>query len=248
MTHAADDFVGACELHATDRIATLLAGGFDANAPIRGLRPVQWLTTMYTRSERFPACLRLLLDRGASLDDPVTAPVLLDDAPAVTALLRADPALRAHRTTMVSAFTPLVGASLLHVAAEFQCTRALAALLLAGVEVDARAATDEHGLGGHTALFHTVNSNADRAAPAMQMLLAAGASTDVRLAGLVWGRTFEWETVLFDLTPIAYAQCGLLPQMHRDQRQIRDTVQALLRAAGRPLPPLGNVPNRYLAK
>ena len=34
--------------------------------------------------------------------------------------------------------------------------------------------------------------------------------------------------------------------MHRDERQIADTVRLLLAAAGRPVPALPNVPNRYL--
>ena len=65
-------------------------------------------------------------------------------------------------------------------------------------------------------------------------------------AGLVWGRGFDWETTLFDVTPLSYCQFGLLPQMHRREQDIDANVRRLLAAAGRPLPPLGNVPNRYL--
>ena len=107
---------------------------------------------MYTRSDRFPECLGLLSGRGARLDDPALAPVLLDDADGLAAAVRGDPALLAHRATLVSAFTPLVGASLLHVAAEFGHLRAARALLELGADVDARAAVDGHGLGGHTPL------------------------------------------------------------------------------------------------
>jgi hypothetical protein len=35
--------------------------------------------------------------------------------------------------------------------------------------------------------------------------------------------------------------------MHRDERQVYETITLLLRAAGRAVPPLPNVPNRYLA-
>ena len=66
------------------------------------------------------------------------------------------------------------------------------------------------------------------------------------MAGLVWGRGCEWETVLFDLTPVSYAQLGGLPQMHRDEQQTAETVRLLLAAAGRFVAPLTNVPNRYL--
>src|SRR5262249_21007338 len=119
MTPTECELVYAFETHSVEEIQSLLDGGLDARAPIDGKPPVSWLTEMYARSDRFPACLRLLLDRGAVLADPAVVPVLLDDADAVKAAVRADPSLLAHRTTLVSAFTPLVGASLLHVAAEY---------------------------------------------------------------------------------------------------------------------------------
>ena len=123
------------------------------------------LTGMYTRSDRFPACLRLLLDRGAVLDDPRVGPVLLDDADHLAAALRRDPSLIEHRTSMVSAFTPLIGASLLHVAAEFGHAKATRVLIEMGADVNAEAAVDESGLNGHTPIFHTVNSTDNRSAP-----------------------------------------------------------------------------------
>jgi len=242
-----DEFLIACELHSVERLRAVLDGGLDPNAPIRGKRPVDWLLEMYTRSDRFPACLRLLLDRGAVLDDAALVPVLLDDGQALEAAIRAERLLLEHRVSLTSAFTPLVGATLLHVAAEYGHANAARMLIAEGADVNARAAVDEHGLGGHTPIFHTVNSHANRSAPVMRLLLAAGASADVRLAGLAWGRGFEWETTLFDVTPISYAQAGLLPQMHRDERDVYDTIRALLTAAGRVVPPLANVPKRYVA-
>jgi len=77
-------------------------------------------------------------------------------------------------------------------------------------------------------------------------LLEAGARVDARLAGITWGKGFEWETTCFDVTPISYAQLGLLPQMHRREAEVYANVKRLLQHAGRPVPPLENVPNRYL--
>ncbi len=201
---------------------------------------------MYSRSDRFPRCLRLLLDRGAALEDSGLAPVLLDDAEALEAAIRADPSLLGHRTTLVSAFTPLEGASLLHVAAEYGNLNTARVLLEMGAEVDARAAVNEYGLNGHTPLFHTVNSNGNRSEPVLRLLLDAGASAGVRLAGITWGQGFEWETTCFDVTPVSYAQLGLLPQMHRSEQDVYANVRLLLEASGRIVPPLDNVPNRYL--
>lgn len=56
----------------------------------------------------------------------------------------------------------------------------------------------------------------------------------------------DWETTFFDVTPVSYAQFGLLPQVHRTERDIYENIRALLAAAGRITPPLSNVPNRYL--
>lgn len=240
------DILGAFELHSVEQIQWALDRGFDPLAPIRGKSPVNWLTEMYSRGDDFPQCLRLLLDRGAVLDDPVVAPVLLNDTAQLEAAIRANPSLTDHRTTMVSAFTPLVGASLLHVAAEYGNADVARVLIGRGADVNAKASIDVHGLNGHTPIFHTVNSINNYSAPIMEMLLQAGAKSDIAVQGITWGKGFEWETTVFDVTPISYAQFGLLPQVHRRERDIYANVRRLVEAAGRTVPPLDNVPNRYL--
>jgi Ankyrin repeat len=237
-----DDLLGAFELHSVDQIRAALDGGFDVHAPIRGKSPINWLLEMYTRSSVFPDCVRLMLDRGAVLDDPAIVPVLLDDAAAI----KANPTLAAHRTTLVSAFTPLVGATMLHVAAEYGSANAARALIEMGADVNAPAARDKHGLNSHTPIFHTVNSIRNHAEPILRLLLAAGARADVRLQGITWGKGFEWETTMFDVTPISYAQFGLLPQVHRREADVYAIVRRLLEACKRRVPPLENIPNKYL--
>jgi ankyrin repeat protein len=241
------DLLVAFEEHEVEGIRAILDAGLDVRAPIKGRSLVNSLLEMYSRSDRFADCLRLLVDRGAVLDDPRILPVLLDDAQQLTAALEADPSLIGHRTSMVSAFTPLIGASLLHVAAEYGNLEAARVLVERGADLEATASVDEHGLNGHTPIFHTVNSNDNRSAPILHRLLEAGARPDVRLQGITWGKGFEWETICFDVTPISYAQLGLLPQVHRRERDIYANITRLLEAAGRPIPPLTNVPNRYLA-
>lgn len=246
MTTPEQDLLSAFDGHDVEGVRAALAAGADARAPIGGKPPIRWLLEEYARSDRLGACLRLLLDHGAGPDDPAVVPVLLDDADATAAAVRADPGLLAHRTTLVSAFTPLVGATLLHVAAEYGNANAARALIEAGADVNATAALDAHGLDGHTPIFHTVNANRNRAEPILRLLLAAGARPDVRLAGLNWGLGYDWETTFLDVTPISYAQLGLLPQVTRDERDIYANIKLLLEASGRPVPPLANVPNRYL--
>jgi len=241
-----DDILAAIERHSVDQIRAALDDGLNPRSLIGGKSLVTWLTEMYSRSENFPKCLRLLLDRGAVLDDPVLAPVLLNDAAALASAIRANPALLVHRTTMVSAFTPLAGASLLHVAAEYGNADVARVLIDMGGDVNAAAEVDEYGLNGHTPIFHTVNSSHNHAAPILRMLLEAGATSDVGVRGITWGKGFAWETTIFDVTPVSYAQFGLLPQVHRRENDIYDNIKLLLKAAGRTPPPLENVPNRYL--
>ena len=246
MTARFDDLLRAFEGHSVAGIRAALDGGLDIDGPIDGKTPVNALIEMYYRSDRFADCLRLMLARGARLDDPKTEAVLLNDPIALEAAVRQDGRLLEHRTSMLCAFTPLVGASLLHVAAEYGHLEVARKLLELGADVDARAATDAFGMNGHTPLFHTVSSNANRSAPVMKLLLQAGARTDILLAGITWGQGFEWETTCLDITPITYAQFGLLPQMQRTEQDCYENVKVLLGASGRPVPPLDNVPNRYL--
>jgi len=246
MTEPEQALLTAFELHSPEGIHAACAKGLDATAPINGKLPFAWLTEMYTRSDRFPACLRALLEYGATCPDAAVLPILLNDAQALRTALKDKPGLLTHRTDMVSAFTPLSRASLLHVAAEYGNLEVAEVLISAGADVNARTAVDDAGLNGHTPIFHTVNSNGNRSAPILQRLIRAGAACDLRLSGLIWGKGFDWETVFFDITPITYAQMGLLPQMHREEADIYANIRLMMDACHRRMPSLANVPNRYL--
>ena len=239
-------FVGAVETHDVEGLRRLLESGLDPTVEIRGRSTIEWMIEMYTRSSRFSSCLELVLDAGAELDDAGLRAVLLDDAAGVARVIDADPSQLDRKLSLVTTFALLNQASLLHVAAEFGNTNAVAALIAAGADIEAQAAIDEFGVGGQTPLFQTVNTAFNHCAPAMELLLDAGARVDVRLAGLRWGKDFPWETTLYDVTPLSYAQAGLLPQFHRAPVDIQDNVERLLAAAGRPVPPRVNIPNAYV--
>lgn len=246
MNAIEQELLSAFDGHHVEAVEAALRGGARADRPIDGKLPIHWLLEEYTRSDRLPACLRLLAAGGASLPEPGLMAVLCDDAAAIQAAVAADPACLFRTVSLRSAFCSLVDATLLHVAAEYGYPLAAQTLIDLGANVNAAAGLDAHGLNGHTPIFHTVNSNRNRARPVMDLLVRAGADLDHRLRGLWWGQQYPWETLFFDITPMAFAQMGLLPQVHRAEADIYDNLQALAAHRHWPLPPLQNIPNRYL--
>ena len=82
----------------------------------------------------------------------------------------------------------------------------------------------------------------------MELLVKAGADLEIRLKGLRWGVGYEWETLVFDISPISYAQCGLYPQFHRCERDVYANIEFLVQSRyGRKIQ-VRNVPNEYVGK
>ncbi len=243
-----DELLFGFEIHSPQKIASCLAAGLDVNKPIGGKTPIDILIEMYLRSDRFSACVKLLVDAGARYEHQALLSIFLGDAGRLAGLLDADPALLEERHALPCAFTPLDGATLLHVCAEYRHVECAEALVARGLDVDVRAALDANGLGGQTPLFHTVNSHDNFALPMLEWLLDRGASPDVHLKGLLWGKSFEWETYIPEVNPISYAMMGNLPQFQRTQRDTAKNVEILQRRKYGSLLKIGNVPNAYLAK
>ena len=87
--------------------------------------------------------------------------------------------------------TPLDGATLLHMAVDYDESEIVEWLLARGMDVDTRAAVDGDGFGGHTALFATVVSQPNfwmnyqhkpQNAPFTRLLLDHGADPNVRVS------------------------------------------------------------------
>lgn len=247
MTMALEaELVEAFELHSVRDIQRALAQGVSPVAPIGGKRPVDILIEMYTRSPKFAECLRATLHGGASVGDDLLEAVLLDDPGALQRVLAESPSDVSRKVSPLCAYTSCKGVTALHICAEFNSVKCAKVLIEAGSDVNARADVDEQGLGGQTPLFHTVNSNQNYCRPMMEVLVEAGADLDVRLKGLVWGDTMDWETVLFDVTVFSYAQCGLYKQFHREERDIYSNLAYLYQKRYGAELPARNVPNKYL--
>ena len=241
-----NELLGAFETHDPAAIRAALAAGCSPTVLIDGKSPLILLTEMYTRTSRFTDCLRVLLDASASFSDPLLESLLLDDATKLRMLIHKSSSELTRSFNLNCAYTSLAGASPLHICAEYNSIRCAHLLLDAGHPIDAAAAIDANGFGGHTPLFHTVNSNRNYCRPMMELLADAGASLDVHLKGIVWGSGFEWETTILDVTPLSYAQCGLYFQFHRREDHIYSNLVYLYQKQyGQPLA-LRNVPNKYL--
>ena len=240
------EYLGAFEGHSAQGIRTALAAGASPVERIKGKPPIDILIEMYTRSARFAECLRVMLDAGAVIDDPLLEAVLLDDVDALQRVVESSSSSPQRKLYLPCAYTSCKGVLALHVCAEYNSVACARALIEAGSDVNAQAEIDEAGLGGQTPVFHAVNSNQNYCRPVMELLVEAGADLDVRLNAVVWGESFPWETVVFDVTPISYAQCGLYRQFHRPEADVYSNIEYLYQKRYLTKPRILNVPNRYL--
>ena len=241
------DLLEAFELHSPEGIRKVLAAGASPVKLIDGKRPIDHLIEMYSRSSKFADCLRVMLSAGATVGDPLLEAVLLDDDEALRRILKSTDGELQRKLYPLCAYTSCKGVSALHICAEFNSVRCAKVLIEAGAEVDARADVDSAGVGGQTPLFHTVNSNQNYCRPMMELLLDAGADPGIRVKALLWGDTMPWETFVFDVTPISYAQCGLYRQFHRSEADIYGNIALLYRKRYGTNPEIHNVPNKYLS-
>jgi ankyrin repeat protein len=76
--------------------------------------------------------------------------------------------------------TPVAGGTLLHLAIEYDDLEIAEWLVQHGAAVNARAAVDEDGFGGHTPLFHAVVSLGRRDDAKARFLLERGADPNAR--------------------------------------------------------------------
>jgi len=238
--------VNKIELHSVEGIKECFSNGISPNDLFKGEPLIYELTSEYTRTPGFKDCVKVFVEHGLVFDDKVLLSVLLDDAKKLESFIIDNPGTIHKKYTLRCAYTPLYEATLLHICAEFNHVSCAEVLVKHGADINAKAGIDENGFGGQTPIFHTVNSNRNRSAPIMQMLVEAGADCTVRLDGVHWGKGYPWETVFFDVTPVSYAQFGLMPQVHRTEGDIYANIEFMITASHRKMPRLENVPNRYL--
>ena len=138
--------------------------------------------------ERLRSCIEILLEFGGKTKYNIP-PVLallrgrIDD---LGAELDSDPELIGRRFEELNFGTTggrmltLQGATLLHVAAEYGDVEAARWLLDRGADVNARAAINEAGMGGQTAIFHSATQFNDRGLALTQLLIERGADLSIQ--------------------------------------------------------------------
>ncbi len=240
------ELVTQIELHSPEGIRKCLAQGIDSNDHFRGLPLIYELTSEYTRSPSFKDCVKVFIEHGLAFEDKILLAVLSDDAKWLDQQLEDKPVAFLKKYSLRCAYTPLLEATLLHISAEFNHVSCAEVLVKHGADVNASAGIDEKGFGGQTPIFHTVNQNSNNSANMMDFLLAHGADLEITVPGLIWGKGYEWETLIPSVNPVSYAMMGLLPQMHRDEKTISNIVTTLLhKRYGIDYSPV-NVPCAYL--
>src|SRR5688572_440525 len=241
-----DEIIEHIELHNVEGIKKCFESGVSPNDVFRNEPLIYELTSEYARGPRFKECVKAFITHGLNFDDKALLSVLTDDAEQLDRQIANDHQIVSKPYSLRCAYTPLFKATLMHICAEFNHVACAEILFKHGADVNAKAGIDEFGFGGQTPIFHTVNQNNDRSADMMHFLLSHNADLKITVAGLIWGKGYDWETLIPAVNPVSYAMMGLLPQMHRSEQTISKTVSLLLKHAYGIDYSSPNVPNKYL--
>ena len=180
------------EVHSVEGIQRYFHNGGDPNEIHQGTPLFTTMLEMYTRTPRFKDCISAFMDAGLKFEDKALLAVFADDASVLNRLLSNDGRLVSESYSLFNnAYTPLKGGTLLHFCAEFNSTHCAEALVNYGADVNASAGFDEHGFGGHTPIFHTVNQNSNNSAEMLSFLLEHKADLQCTVKGLIWGKGYE---------------------------------------------------------
>ncbi len=239
---------GYIEVHAADDLRNYFEQGGNPNESFSDGMPIFTLMVeMYTRSPRFKDCVQAFIDHGLQFEPDELLSVFVDDAQALENQIKNNPSLINKTYALFNnTYTSLIGATLLHFCAEYNSINCAAVLIKYGADINAKAAVDQYGFGGHTPIFHTVNQNMDNSNEMLHFLLNNGADLNITVKGLIWAKGYDWETFIPAVNPLSYAMMGLLPQMHRKPETVANTISLLLKHVFGLNYTIPNVPNKYL--
>jgi ankyrin repeat protein len=188
--------------------------------------PLNMLIGTYSRNAKGKnACLDVLADAGLELPDTPAMAFHRGRIDLLEAHLDRDPSLLEHRFDESEIFpaelgskpgdglhvTPVAGCTLLHLAIEYGDIDVARWLIDRGADVNAKAAIDADGFGGHTPLFHAVVTLAGPDDSTARLLLERGADPNARATIRKQLRDMgdpekEKMREFHDVTPIGYAR------------------------------------------
>ena len=184
-----------CETLAPESLRWLLAHGADPTPPSQYGTPVAMLIGTYSRGPAGKhACLEVMAETGFALPDTPTMALHRGRTDLLQTHLDRDKRLLERRFSGEEIYppelglkadegmtsTPLQGATLLHLAIEYEDMEMARWLLEHGADPNARAAVDAEGFGDHTPLYHTVVGIGDRSDARARLLLGHGADPNVQ--------------------------------------------------------------------
>ncbi|HEY3861757.1 MAG TPA: ankyrin repeat domain-containing protein [Verrucomicrobiae bacterium] len=170
------------------------------------------------------AVLEIFARQGYALPDTPMVAFHRGDLPRLADFLRRDPPLARRRFSLLEIYppelgcakdgrggmhwTPIDGTTLLHLAVDFDELEIFELLLERGADVNARAAVDAHGFGGHTPIYNAVVSHGRNQGTMARRLAEHGASTTVRASPrkfLDWCETPRWHEAP-NVTPLEWGR------------------------------------------
>lgn len=187
---------GACECLAGESLRWLITHGADMDVESDNYGTcVEMLIGTYSRGpEGKHACLEVFAEAGFAFPDTAPLAIHRGRIDLLAACLEREPSVLERRFAESEIYpaalgirpgrglhgTPLAGVTLLHMAVEFQELEIAAWLIERGADVNARAAIDGAGFGGHTPLFHTTVTLPPRTDALARLLLRNDADPNVR--------------------------------------------------------------------
>ncbi|MEO6731277.1 MAG: hypothetical protein ABIN01_08665 [Ferruginibacter sp.] len=223
-----EELVAEIEYHSVEGIKHYFSTGISPNIEFKGEPLFNTMINMYTRSPRFKDCVKAFVEYGLAFEDIALLSVLLDEPGSLENYIQQNPEVVTSKYSLPCAYTPMQAVSLIHICAEYNHVACAKILVRYGAGVNERAGIDEFGFGGQTPVFHTVNQNQNNSMDMLNYLLSESADLGITVKGVIWGKGYEWETLIPSVNPISYAMMGLLPQMHRDEIAISKVVMILL--------------------
>jgi len=200
----------AIEVHSVEGIRMYFEQGGNPNEIHDGVPLFTTMVEMYTRTPRFADCVKAFIDAGLGFEDKALLAVLIDHDEKLETLVSNDPDnVSKTYSSYNNTYTPLMGGTLLHYCAEYNSVACAKVLVKHGADVNAKAGFDEHGFGGHTPIFHTVNQNSNNSADMLHFLLDNRADLTITVKGLIWGKRLRMGNIHSGCKPDKLRDDGL---------------------------------------